>query len=94
MHHLPIIVLLVLNLFKLKKACKNARRSQSALSHHTVNALIADVEHHADDLLCKIQRAASVHYVFRFKFKGGRVVVKLQGAVVLAASSVLPLDLA
>jgi len=93
-HHLPIIVLLVLNLFKLKKACKNARRSQSALSHHTVNALIADVEHHADDLLCKIQRAASVHYVFRFKFKGGRVVVKLQGAVVLAASRVLPLDLA
>lgn len=94
MNHLPIIVLLVLNLFKLKKACENAGCSQSALSHHTVNALITDVKHHADDLLCKIQRAASVQYVFRFKFKGGRVVVKLQGAVVLAASSVLPLDLA
>lgn len=94
MHHLTVIVLVVLHLFKFEKTIKKARSTVLAVLHNTTETLVSNIQNKADHLLSHVNRASPADHMFIFKFEGRRVFVQLHGTVVLASIVYFPLELA
>ncbi len=88
--HLAIVVFLVLYFAKLEQPIEQIWRSHWSFTHNTAVTAIADIQNHADDLLCHVQWAASSHNMLAFKFERSRILIQFKTSLILASCVVLP----
>ena len=92
-NHFAEVVLVVLELLESEDSVQERRSARLPLPHHAPKTLVANVEHHANNLVCHVERATPVDDVFVPKFESGRVLIELELAQVVAPTVVLPFDL-
>ena len=49
-----------------------------SVAHHAALALIANIDHHTDNLVSQVKETASFDYMLTFEFESSRIFVELQ----------------
>lgn len=62
--------------FEFQEAVQWVLSVQFSIPHHTALALITNVDHHTNNLICKIKETASFDHMLTFEFKSSRIFVE------------------